>query len=310
MSARLARYRPLFLSDPASRAAVVPVISNSVVLLLKLVVGIITGSIAVLSDAVDSAEDIGASSFDLWSVRLSAKPADLEHPYGHGKAEGIAAAAEALLIGAGGVFIFYQALHRLVGGGEAKIDIGLGIVAMAITAAVNLSVAFYLSRVARATGSLALAAGTRHLWTNLVQAAAVIVALALVGLTGRREFDAIVALVLSGFLIFSATRIALGASRQIMDVRLPPEEEDAILETILRYGEDVRGFHKLRTRRSGRQRYVELHLIVNASKSVREMHAICDRIEKEIIERLPGAEVTIHVEPDDGRYTQPRPLPH
>ena len=296
-----------FLRDRASRAAIVPVVSNSIVLVLKLVVGLMTGSIAILSDAVDSAEDIGASSFDLWSVRLSAKPADLEHPYGHGKAEGIAATAEAILIGAGGIFIFSQALRRLVGGG-AEIDIGLGIIAMAITGAVNLSVALYVSRAAVATGSLALAAGTRHLWTNLAQAAAVILALVLVGLTGRREFDAIVALVLSGFLIFSATRIALGAFTQIMDVRLPPEEEDLIQETILRSGEDVRGFHKLRTRRSGRQRYVELHLIVDAAKSVREIHAICDRIEKDIVEALPGAEVTIHVEPDDGRFRQPRQL--
>jgi len=298
-----------FLRDRASRTAIVPVISNSVVLVLKLVVGLITGSIAVLSDAVDSAEDIGASSFDLWSVRLSAKPADLEHPYGHGKAEGVAAAAEAILIGAGGIFIFYQALRRLVGGGGAEIDIGLGIIAMAITGAVNLSVALYVSRAAKATGSIALAAGTRHLWTNLAQAAAVIIALALVGLTGRHEFDAIVALILSGFLVYSASRIGLRASSQIMDVRLPPEEEDVILETVLRYGEDVRGFHKLRTRRSGRQRYVELHLIVDAGKSVREMHAICDRIEKDIVEALPGAEVTIHVEPDDGRFRQPRQLP-
>jgi len=307
VTARLAQ--PSFLRDRASRAAIVPVISNSVVLVLKLVVGLITGSIAVLSDAVDSAEDIGASSFDLWSVRLSAKPADVEHPYGHGKAEGVAAAAEAILIGAGGIFIFYQALRRLVGGGGAEIDIGLGIIAMAITGAVNLSVALYVSRAAKATGSIALAAGTRHLWTNLAQAAAVIIALALVGLTGRHEFDAIVALILSGFLVFSASRIGLRASSQIMDVRLPPEEEDVILETVLRYGEDVRGFHKLRTRRSGRQRYVELHLIVDAGKSVREMHAICDRIEKDIVEALPGAEVTIHVEPDDGRFRQPRQLP-
>ena len=105
-------------------------------------------------------------------MRLSAKPADLEHPYGHGKAEGVAAAAEAILIGLGGLFIFYQALHRLLSG-EAKIDVGLGIIAMAVTAAVNLVVAFYVSRAAKATGSVALTAGSRHLLTNLAQAAAV-----------------------------------------------------------------------------------------------------------------------------------------
>ena len=300
--------QPLFFRDRASRAAVVPVISNSVVLILKFTVGLMTGSIAVLSDAVDSAEDIGASLFDLWSVRVSARPADAEHPYGHGKAEGIAAAAEALLIGGGGVFIFIQALRRLVGG-EGEVGVGLGIIAMAITAAVNLGVALYVSRAAKATGSLALASGTRHLWTNITQAAAVIIALTLVGLTGRREFDAVVALLLSGFLIFSASRIIMVAARQIMDVRLPSEEEDVILETIIRYGEDVRGFHKLRTRRSGRERYIELHLLVDPTKSVKEMHTLCDQIEKEIVTRLPGADVTIHLEPDDGRFRQPRQRP-
>jgi cation diffusion facilitator family transporter len=298
---------PSLFRDRASRAAIVPVISNAAVLVLKLVVGIMTGSIAILSDAVDSAEDIGASSFDLWSVRLSAKPADLEHPYGHGKAEGIAAAAEAILIGLGGLFIFYQALNRMLNG-EGTIKVGLGIIAMVVTAAVNLSVALYVSAAAKATGSVALAAGTRHLLTNLAQAGAVVLALVLVGLTGIHEFDAAIALVLSAFLIFSASRIAVAAVRQIMDVRLPPEEEDGIMETLLRNGEDVRGFHKLRTRRSGRQRYVELHLLVDPAKSVRQMHDICDRIEREIEERLPGAEVTIHVEPDDGRYRRPRQL--
>ena len=131
----------------------------------------------------------------------------------------------------------------------------------------------------------------------------------LVGLTGKREFDAVIALILSGFLIFSATRIGIGAMRQIMDVRLPVGGRRHILKTIQRSSGDVRGFHKLRTRRSGRQRYVELHLIVDEGKSVREMHAICDAIEKEIIAALPGAEVTIHVEPDDGRFRHRAPSP-
>jgi cation diffusion facilitator family transporter len=293
------------LRDRASRAAVVPVLSNACVLVLKLVVGLITGSIAVLSDALDSAEDIGASLFDLWSVRLSAKPADEEHPYGHGKIEGIAATVEGLLIGGGGVFIFYQAIHRLVSG-EAEIGVGLGLVAMTVTAFVNLGVVFHVARAARETGSLVLTSASRHLWTNVAQALAVVVALALVGLTGRREFDAIAALLLSGFLVFSAVRIITGATRQIMDVRLPADEEGIIEGALRRYEGQVVGFHKLRSRRSGRQRYVELHLIVNPKASVEEIHRVCDGIEGDIQERLPGAEVTIHVEPDDGRPRRPR----
>ena len=303
--AGLVRPEEGLLRDRASRAAVVPVLSNACVLVLKLVVGLITGSIAVLSDALDSAEDIGASLFDLWSVRLSAKPADEEHPYGHGKIEGIAATTEGLLIGAGGVFIFYQAIHRLVSG-QAEIGVGLGLVAMTVTAFVNLGVVFHIARAARETGSLVLSAASRHLWTNVAQALAVIVALALVGLTGRREFDAIVALLLSAFLVFSAARIIMGATRQIMDVRLPPDEEGVIEEALRRYEGQVVGFHKLRSRRSGRQRYVELHLIVDPKRSVEEIHTVCDGIEGDIQERLPGAEVTIHVEPDDGRPRRPR----
>jgi len=291
--------------DRASRAAVVPVLSNAFVLVLKAVVGLMTGSIAVLSDAMDSLEDVGASLFDLWSVRLSAKPADQEHPYGHGKVEGIAATAEGLLIGGGGVFIFYQAIHRLISG-QAEIGVGLGLVAMIVTAFVNLGVVFHIARAAKETGSLVLTAASRHLWTNVAQAIAVITALVLVGLTGRREFDAIVALLLSAFLVFSAARIIMGATRQIMDVRLPLDEEEVIEEALRRYEGQVVGFHKLRTRRSGHQRYVELHLIVDPKRSVEEIHTVCDGIEGDIQERLPGAEVTIHVEPDDGRPRRPR----
>ena len=293
------------LPDRASRAAVVPVLSNAFVLVLKAAVGLITGSIAVLSDAMDSFEDVGASLFDLWSVRLSAKPADEEHPYGHGKVEGIAATVEGLLIGGGGVFIFYQAIHRLISG-QPEIGVGLGLVAMLVTAFVNLGVVFHIARAAKETGSLVLSAASRHLWTNVAQAVTVIAALVLVGLTGRREFDAVAALLLSAFLVFSASRIIMGAIRQIMDVRLPPDEEEIIEEALRRYEGQVVGFHKLRTRRSGHQRYVELHLIVDPNRSVEEIHAVCDGIEQAIEERLPGAEVTIHVEPDDGRPRRPR----
>jgi cation diffusion facilitator family transporter len=294
----LGRYRLLLSSDLASRAASLALLSNVCLLALKLAVGLITGSIAVLSDGLDSAEDAIASTFALWSVRMSAKPADEEHPYGHGKAEGIAAAGQALLIISGAGFIIFQAVRRLIVG-QAEIGVGLGLGAMGVTALVNLGVLLYVARAAKQTESVALMAATRHLWTNIAQAAAVIIALVLVGATGRREFDPIVALLLAGYLIFAAWGIILGAAQQIMDVRLPPDEEEIIQESILRYRGEVSGFHELRTRRSGRQRYVELHLTVDPKRSVEDVHAVCDRIEQDIETRLPGAEVTIHVEPDD-----------
>lgn len=302
----LGRYRIAFGADRASRAAVIPVVSNFFLLVLKAVVGLATGSIAVLSDALDSLEDVGASAFDLWSVRLSAKPADEEHPYGHGKVEGIAATAEGFLIAGGGLFIFYQAVRRLVAG-QAEITVGPALIAMTVTLFVNLGVVFYVVREARETGSLVLTAASRHLWTNFAQALAVIAALILVGLTGRHEFDAAVAILLSVFLIVTAARIIRTATTQTMDVRLPPEEENLVINAIQMQGIGVSGYHKLRTRRSGRQRYVELHLLFDPERSIKDVHDLCDGIEREIVARLPGAEVTIHVEPDDGRFRHPLP---
>jgi cation diffusion facilitator family transporter len=287
--------------DLASRAAGLSFSSNFTLMFLKLAVGLSTGSIAILSDALDSAEDTVASSFAFITVRLSARPADVEHPYGHGKAESLAAGGQALLIGGGGVFIMYQAVRRLVVG-QADIVVGPGLAIMGVTALANLGVVLFVSRAARVTGSLALISETRHLRANIVQAVAVIVGLAMVGLTGRNLFDPLVALFLAVYLLWTASRIFQAALVQIMDVSLPARELDIVEDSILGFRPQIAGYHHLRTRRSGRERYIELHVVVDPRKSVEEVHDVCDRIEEEVVRRLPGAVVTIHVEPADGRY--------
>jgi cation diffusion facilitator family transporter len=294
---------PLPFSDLASRAAALSFASNATLLVLKLIVGIVTGSIAVLSDAVDSAEDAVASTFAFFSVRVSARPPDAEHPYGHGKVESLAAVAQSTLIAGGGVFIIVQAVRRLLET-EVEISVGPGLAAMVVTAVVNLGVAVYVSRAARTTGSLALRSDARHLWTNIAQAAAVILALALVGITGRVLFDPIVALLLAAYLLWTAAQVFRIGLEEIMDVRLPPEEIQVIEECIAAHCEGTGGYHDLRTRKSGRQRYVDLHLTAAPSTSLEEVHAICDRIEGEIVRRLPGAVVTIHVEPESSAAEQ------
>jgi cation diffusion facilitator family transporter len=287
-------------SDLASRAAALSFVSNASLLVLKLVVGILTGSIAVLSDAIDSAEDAIASSFAFFSVRVSARPPDAEHPYGHGKVESLAAFAQAVLIAGGGVFIVIQAVRRLVEV-QAEIAVAPGLAAMAVTAVVNLGVALYVTRVAGVTGSLALRSDSRHLWTNIAQAGAVILALALVGITGRVLFDPIVALLLACYLLWTAAQVFRIGVVEVMDVRLPPEEIEVIERCIMGYQNEIGDYHDLRTRRSGRQRYVDLHLTLDATRSLEEAHGTCDRIEEEIMRRLPGTVVTIHVEPNGGQ---------
>jgi len=288
----------------AVRAASLSLIVTLGLLILKLTLGLISGSIAVLSDALDSGEDLLAAAAALFSVRVAARPADWEHPYGHGKAEGLSATVSAGVVGLGGGFIVYQALRRIIEGGEA-IDVNLGLAAMVTSGLLNVVVSAYMRMAARRTGSLALSAEARHLQTNIVQAAAVITGLLLVRFTGAEVFDPLVALALAGYMWWMAFGLVKGALGEIMDVRLPEEDETQIHQSILAHHPEVRGFHHLRTRRSGRQRYVEFHLLVDPARTIQEVHDLSDKIETDIRKRLPGAIVTIHPEPDDGRYRGP-----
>ncbi len=288
----------------AVRAASLSLIVTLGLLILKLTLGLISGSIAVLSDALDSGQDLLAAAAVLFSVRIAARPADLEHPYGHGKAEGLSATVSAGVVGLGGGFIIYQALRRIIEGGET-IDVNLGLAAMVTSGLLNVVVTAYMRMAARRTDSLALAAEARHLQTNIVQAAAVITGLLLVRFTGAQIFDPLVALALAGYMWWMAFGLIRGALGEIMDVRLPEEDERQIYESILARYPEVRGFHHLRTRRSGHQRYVELHLLVDPARTIQEVHDLSDQIEADIKKRLPGAIVTIHPEPDDGRYRGP-----
>jgi cation diffusion facilitator family transporter len=295
-----------FRTDLASRAAALSFTSNLTLMIMKFVVGILIGSIAVLSDAVDSAEDTVASTFAFLSIRLASQPADEEHPYGHGKAESIAAAGQALLIAGGGAFIIAMAVRRLIER-DVEIDTTPGLIALAITAVVNVAVVLYVARAARLTGSVALRADTRHLWTNVAQAGAVILALGLVALTGHTVFDPMVALALAVYLLWTAAQVFTTGLAEIMDVRLPEREQQLIQACLAEYrGGGVQGYHHLRTRKAGRQRYVDLHLLVDPQQTVAAAHHLCDTLEKTIQARLPGAVVTIHLEPDDGRYRGPR----
>jgi cation diffusion facilitator family transporter len=171
---------------------------------------------------------------------------------------------------------------------------------------VNFAVVLYVGRAARITGSPALVADTRHLWTNIAQAGAVILGLALVVITGNHVFDPIVALALAVYLLWTALHVGATVVNEVMDVRLPLDEERLVIQCLTEHQADgVRGYHHLRTRKSGRQRYVDFHLLVDPQQSVATAHALCDEIEDAICGCLPDAVVTIHLEPDDGRYRGP-----
>ncbi len=286
------------------RIAAVSLFVTICLLALKLTVGIISDSIAVLSDAVDSATDLVGGAAALISLRIAAQPADEDHPYGHGKVEAVSASVAATVIGLGGGLITFQAVRRLIEG-SPDIDVGIGLVAMAIAAAANLLMAVLMRREARRSGSMALSAEATHLQTNVVQAAAIILGLTLVGVTGQNLFDPITALLLAAYMGWTAIGLVRTALEDIMDQSLPAAELIAIEEVLRAHKDEVLGYHRLRTRRSGATRHIDMHLIFEADRTVVDVHDASDHIESDIKARLPGAEVVIHPEPDEGQERTP-----
>ena len=284
---------------PVRIAAISLAVTGSL-LAIKLVLGLISDSIAVLGDAVDSGTDLAGGAAALISVRVAAWPADEEHPYGHGKVESISAAVAATVVALGGGLIVVQAIRRLLGGAP-EIDVGVGLTAMSIAAGANVVMSFFMRREARRSGSIALKAEATHLQTNVVQATAIIFGLVLVSLTDEPVFDPLVALGLAAYMGWTAVGLVRSAFSDIMDSALPADDMRVIHDVLLDHQQEISGFHRLRTRRSGATRHVDMHLLLDPAKTFEEAHHIGDAIEHEIQRRLPGSIVVIHLEPDGGQ---------
>jgi cation diffusion facilitator family transporter len=279
-------------------AAGVSIASNSLLIALKVTAGVITGSIAIITEAVHSGIDLVASVIAFASVSKADEPADAEHPYGHQKLENLAAAIEGMLILVGAALIVYEAIHKLVVG--AHVDhLGLGIAVMGVSAVANLAVSSYLYRQARAHDSAALEGDAAHLRTDVMTSVGVLIGLGLVKITGDAAFDAIAALAVAVAIVVAGLRILRRSSRVLVDETLPPEELDRIEEAIAAArGDEVAGYHKLRARRAGRQRYIDLHVQFRSGTSLERAHEVAHRLRDAIESELPAAEVLIHVEPE------------
>jgi cation diffusion facilitator family transporter len=220
----------------------------------------------------------------------------------------VAATIQAFLIIASALYIAFRALSRLLDPPEG-IDAELGLVVMLITAGVNLVVARYVSDVGRRTASPAIRSDARHLWTNVVQAVAIVGGLALVQLTGEIAFDAITALGLAAYLVWVAANILWTSLHEVLDSSLSEEDLKVIERAIMNQSDKIAGFHRLRTRRSGQCPYIEVHVIQPSDMTVAEADAVADLIEAEIHQRWPEAVITIQTEPADGRFLGPMQSP-
>jgi cation diffusion facilitator family transporter len=281
-----------------TRAAGISIASNTLLIALKVVAGVVTGSVAILTEAAHSSIDLLASCIAFFSLRKADEPADASHPYGHAKLENLAAAIEGMLILVGAGVIIYESIHRLVVGAHVD-SLGFGIVVLGISALANFAVSRYLYRQARATDSPALAGDAAHLRTDAWTSVGVLFGLSLVVITGVDALDSVTALVVAGAIVGSGVRLVTSSSRVLVDEALPEDEMADVRAIVERHeGDEVLGFHALRARRAGSRRYIDMHVQFRDGTSLERAHELAHDLQAEIRARLRGADVLIHLEPE------------
>jgi len=286
--------------------ALLSVFSNTCLVLLKVVVGLVTGSVSVISEAAHSAVDLLASIIAFAAVRTSGRPADTQHPFGHGKVENISGAVEALLIFLAAGWIIYEAVRKLLHP-HPLVSPGWGVAVMLVSVVVNIVVSHMLFRVGNRTHSVALQADAWHLRTDVYTSAGVMAALGVITV-GHGYFagvnllwvDSLAALVVAVLILKAAYDLTAQSLRDLLDASLPAEEEQRITRMVNEMRPAVCGSHKLRTRRSGPTRFIELHLLVHPDMSVKDSHSIADDVVARIKSEFPDSRVLLHVEPYDG----------
>jgi cation diffusion facilitator family transporter len=282
-----------------SDAAGLSVASNSLLIAIKVAAGAITGSIAIITEAVHSLIDLLASVIALTSVRKADEPADVEHPYGHEKLENLAAAIEGMLILVGAAVIVYEATHRLVVGAHIN-TLGLGIAVMAVSAVTNFAISGFLGRQAKRFDSPALEGDAAHLRTDALTSIGVLAGLVAADITGQSSFDSVAALVVAVAIVASGLQIITRSSRILVDEALPADEMDRIEAAIAASRTpEMAGYHRLRARRAGSRRYVDLHVQYRSGTSLERAHDLAHNMRAAIEAELPAADVLIHVEPEE-----------
>lgn len=279
------------------RTAGISVVANSALMVGKLAAGAATNSVALWAGAIHSGVDLGAAVLSYFSVNQSKKPADDHHQYGHGKYQYVCAVIEAALIVAAAAMIIYQSVVSFYTGGPALRFPELGMAVTAVSALLSFLVAGKLSGSFRLTGSPAFRADYRHALVNGITSVVICAGLAAIWLTGLRTVDPLMGAVVAIVLLKEGYSHLKESAGGIVDASLPVDEEAKIKEILSRHGGKYVQYHELRTRRSGPDCYVDLHLVVPRDQVIAHTHQLCDAIERDIREILPGVNVLIHPEP-------------
>jgi cation diffusion facilitator family transporter len=272
-------------------------------IILKVIVSWLTGGISIAAQAADSLLDLFAGIITFSAIRIAAKPADAEHPYGHGKIEDIAGVGQGILILIAGGLIIYSAIGRIIAGSVVELA-GAGIAVMAVSIVVSVFLSRHLLKVSRITHSIALEANARNIASDVYSASAVLVGLVVVRFTGLYIIDPVLAIGVAVYILKIAVDTMRTPISGLLDEKLPPSQEAIIEECLRKHSREVSGFHALRTRRAGSQTYIDLHLVMTRDITLEQAHKICDRVEFEIESVLREASVIIHAEPCDNECEQ------
>lgn len=285
------------VSKEKQSTARLSVISNTLLVILKLIVGIYTGAVSLISEAAHSAVDLLAALVAFYAVKQSGKPPDDNHAYGHGKIENLSGAIEAVLIVLAAVWILYEAFDKFK---AAKVPefLEYGIVIMVVSIAVNYWVSGRLMEVAEKTESHALEADALHLRADIWTSVGVLIGLAIIKITGLAWLDPAIAIIVAAIVFKAGYGMTKKSVYELTDISLPQEEEEAIIAIINQHPEIIT-FHRLRTRRSGSYRLIDMHIILDKNMHLDKAHAVCDQIETEIKNLLGLCDVVIHSEPCD-----------
>lgn len=278
------------------RASYAAVTVASTLVVAKVVAWLMTDSVAMLSSLVDSLLDVVASAVNLLAIRKALMPADAEHRFGHGKAEPLAGLGQAVFIGGSAVFLLFESVNRLIH--LRPVENGMiGVSVMVFSIVLTLLLVIYQRYVVRESGSVAVAADSVHYKADLLVNAGVIAGLLATVFFGWRLIDPLVAIIVAGYLSYSAWDIFQTSYHLLMDRELPEEDRNRIKEIVLSHPE-ICDLHDLRTRSSGLHTFIQLHVEMDGEMTLLQAHDIADEIELQVREAYPEAEVIIHQDPE------------
>ena len=267
--------------------------------LFKLSVGFFTHSLSLFASAIDSLMDVLVSTVNFIAIKEADKPADKEHLYGHGKIESLAGLFQSLIISASGIFLVIESIRRLIS--PAKLEhIPLAIGVMVVSMGLTFFLVLKLKQVLKETDSIIVGTEALHFMVDFLTNGGVILALILVRVTGSGISDLIVALGIACYILFQSFGILKKSVDELLDKALPQEDQKEIERIILNHDPRIVGFHNLRTRKIGHQIFIDFHFEIRDEENFSRAHELTESSLKQICGRFPGADVTVHFDPEGG----------